>query len=413
MVLRALEFSDCISDSPWFRQNLHDHEVALDEAYKNIKIIENQCRELITCTKKLSAAQRSFAKSLTEFRIETVGTNQTDDERFIATCLKEFAKMINQVEDERMKIVNQAEENYLEPLKRFRTEAIGKSLSEEKRKYEKESSKFYSSLEKHLHLSTLRKKTQEFKDADVQLATQQKSFFQASLQYVAEIQSVQERMKFEFVETLSSYVYSWLSFYHVGNVIHQDFKPFLDNVQTKVQKTKDNYNATISEAEELKRKMLESHTKSTGDRRPMPTIKQGYVYMQEKSKIPKTIGRDVLGKWTKYYCVYSKETRIFTMVSANSATKTDMKSAVAQTVTFRLKSCQKRQADTIDKRFCFDVYVEEKNDVMTMQALSEEDLNEWIDTMDTSKPSVFTSSANPSYSTYQQSEYFFFKIDIT
>ncbi|CAI5445513.1 unnamed protein product [Caenorhabditis angaria] len=402
MVLRALEFSDSISDSPWFRQNLHDHEVALDDAFKNIKTIENQCKELILCTKKLSLAQRNFAKTLSEFKIEMVGTNQTDDERFIATCLKEFAKMINQVEDERMKILNQSEESYLEPLKRFRTEAIGRTLNEEKRKYEKESSKFYSTLEKHLHLSTVRKT--DFREADAQLELQQKNFFQGSLQYVAEIQSVQERMKFEFVDTLSSYVYSWLSFYHVGNVIHQDFKPFLDNVQTKVQKTKENYMATNAEAEELKKKLLASHTTRSNDGSRQASIKQGYVYMQEKSKIPKTIGRDVLGKWTKYYCVYSKETRIFTMVSANSATKTDMKSAVAQTVTFRLKSCARRPADSIDKRFCFDVYVEEKNDVMTMQALSENDLSEWIDSMDGAKQNAFQAGENPSCSTYKQTQ---------
>ncbi|EFO97530.1 hypothetical protein CRE_08566 [Caenorhabditis remanei] len=390
MVLRALEFSDSISDSPWFRQNLHDHEVALDDAFKNIKLIENQCKDLIACTKKLSTAQRAFAKTLSEFKIETVGTNQTDDERFIATCLKEFASLINQVEDERMKLVGQAEESYLEPIKKFRTEAIGKTLKEEKNKYDKESSKFYSTLEKHLHLSTVRKN--DFREADAQLETQQKNFFQASLQYVAEVQSVQERMRFEFVETLGSYVYSWLSFFHVGECLTRNM-------------TKENYMATNAEAEELKKKLLASHTKPGNDeRRPTPSIKQGYVYMQEKSKIPKTIGRDVLGRWTKYYCVYSRETRIFTMVSANSATKTDMKSAVAQTATFKFKSCSKRPMDTIDKRFCFDVCVEEKNDVMTMQALSEKDLGEWIDAMDGAKQNSYTAGENPSCSTYKQTQ---------
>uniref|UniRef100_A0A1I7XJQ0 Rho GTPase-activating protein 26 n=1 Tax=Heterorhabditis bacteriophora TaxID=37862 RepID=A0A1I7XJQ0_HETBA len=279
MVLKPLEFSDCISDSPWFRQNLHEHENALDDAYKSIKNIETQCRELISCTRKLSLAQRSFAKSLTEFKIETVGTNQTDDERVIATCLKEFGKLINQVEEERTKILNEAESHYLEPLKKFRVEAIGRTLHEEKRKYEKESNKFYQSLEKHLHLSTVRKN--DFREADAQLDMQQHIFCKASLQYV----------------------------------------------------TREGYKATIAEAEVLKEKMLKTHTKIAGQgnstsavvagERVCSTIKQGYMYMQEKSKIPKTIGRDVLaGKWTKYYCVYSKETRIFTMIPVTASSKT-------------------------------------------------------------------------------------------
>ncbi|KAK6742410.1 hypothetical protein RB195_009965 [Necator americanus] len=409
MVLKPLEFSECIADTPWFRQNLHEHEVALEDAYKSIKNIETQCRELISCTRKLSLAQKAFAKTLTEFKIETVGTTQTDDERVIGNCLREFGKLINQVEEERTKILNEAESHYLEPLKRFRVEAIGRTLHEEKRKYEKESAKFYQSLEKHLHLSTVRKN--DFREADAQLDIQQHSFCKASLQYVAEIQSVQERMKFEFVETLSSFLYSWLTFYHVGHVIHEDFKPFLDGVQDRVQKTKESYMATIAEAEELKEKMLKTHTKAgqagntpgtiAGGSERSSTIKQGYVYMQEKSKLPKTIGRDVLaGKWTKYYCVYSKETRIFTMIPITATSKTDMKGALGLSVSFKLKECLRRSSDSIDKRFCFDLIADERPDVMTFQALSEEDRRQWIDAMD-GKQTVYAPGAGPSTTTLQ------------
>ncbi|PIO64784.1 hypothetical protein TELCIR_13574, partial [Teladorsagia circumcincta] len=52
MVLKPLEFSECLADTPWFRQNLHEHENALEDAYKSIKNIETQCRELISCTRK-------------------------------------------------------------------------------------------------------------------------------------------------------------------------------------------------------------------------------------------------------------------------------------------------------------------------------------------------------------------------
>uniref|UniRef100_A0A7I4YAZ0 Rho GTPase-activating protein 26 n=2 Tax=Strongyloidea TaxID=27829 RepID=A0A7I4YAZ0_HAECO len=407
MVLKPLEFSECLADTPWFRQNLHEHEVALEDAYKSIKNIETQCRELISCTRKLSLAQRAFAKTLTEFKIETVGTTQTDDERVIGNCLREFGKLINQVEEERTKILNEAESHYLEPLKKFRVEAIGRTLHEEKRKYEKESTKFYQSLEKHLHLSTMRKN--DFREADAQLDIQQHSFCKASLQYVAEIQSVQERMKFEFVETLSSFLYSWLTFYHVGHVIHEDFKPFLDGVQDRVQKTKESYMATIAEAEELKEKMLKAHAKTTnaagtvatGGSERSSTIKQGYVYMQEKSKLPKTIGRDVLaGKWTKYYCVYSKETRIFTMIPITATSKTDMKGALGLSVSFKLKECLRRSSDSIDKRFCFDLIADERPDVMTFQALSEEDRRQWIDAMD-GKQTVYSPGAGPSTTTLQ------------
>lgn len=102
----------------------------------------------------------------------------------------------------------------------------------------------------------------DFREADAQLGHQQKNFCQASLQYVAEIQAVQERIKFEFVETLSSFLYEWLSFYHVGYVIHKDFCDFYDGINTKVQKAKENFVTTQAEAKELKDKMLISHMKN-------------------------------------------------------------------------------------------------------------------------------------------------------
>uniref|UniRef100_A0A0M3ISN4 PH domain-containing protein n=1 Tax=Ascaris lumbricoides TaxID=6252 RepID=A0A0M3ISN4_ASCLU len=258
----------------------------------------------------------------------------------------------------------------------------------------------------------MRARKNDFKEADAQLNTQQRNFCKCSLDYVTAIQSVQERMKFEFVETLSTFLYSWLTFYHVGHVTHEDFKPFLSEVQSKVQKAKQSFDETKEYYVQLKEKMLFNHLKNavfqsgagkdsqenTTPRAPSSikqgyvfvqekskiprrvrfvvqsvtvfqsgagkdsqenttprapsSIKQGYVFVQEKSKIPKTIGRDVLSnRWTKYYCVYQKETRIFTMIPVNSTAKTDMKGALGQSVSFKLKSCTRRASDSIDKRF--------------------------------------------------------------
>lgn len=119
----------------------------------------------------------------------------------------------------------------------------------------------------------------------------------------------------------------------------------------------------------------------------LTSIKQGYVFVQEKSKIPKTIGRDVLSsRWTMYYCVYQKETRIFTMIPSNSSTKTDMRGALGQSVSFKVKSCTRRASDTIDKRFCFDILAVNRTESLTLQALSEEDRRQWLDAMDGREP---------------------------
>lgn len=49
-------------------------------------------------------------------------------------------------------------------------------------------------------------------DASVDMA--ERHFYMASMDYVVQIQEVHERKKFEFVETLLSFMFSWFTFYH-------------------------------------------------------------------------------------------------------------------------------------------------------------------------------------------------------
>ena len=61
-------------------------------------------------------------------------------------------------------------------------------------------------------------------------------FFQASMEYVFLLQEVQERKKFEFVETILSFMIGWLTFYHQGYEIASDSKHFMQDLQRCIQK---------------------------------------------------------------------------------------------------------------------------------------------------------------------------------
>ena len=200
--------------------------------------------------------------------------------------------MLLKIEEHRARILTDAETHYLDPLKDL-VENINTVLHDSKRRYEKESQRFYTGLEKHLHLSTARKT--DFREADAQLGQQQQTFCQASLQYVSEIQSIQENLKFAFVDTLSTFLSHWLTFYKIGNDTNEKFRPNLQSIQQKVQKAKQSFEATQAEANSLKQKMLTSHMRNAvfpssssdgSSSSSTGSIKQGYIYMQEKSKIP-------------------------------------------------------------------------------------------------------------------------------
>ena len=47
MGLQPLEFSECLTDSPFFREKLHAHEKELARTSKAIKGLISQCKDLL------------------------------------------------------------------------------------------------------------------------------------------------------------------------------------------------------------------------------------------------------------------------------------------------------------------------------------------------------------------------------
>lgn len=119
---------------------------------------------------------------------------------------------------------------------------------------------------------------------------EQRHFCQASLEYVFRLQEVHERKKFEFVETvcfpvafmivfllfiyfvrkrcdeelyfilflftaqqLLGFMYGWLTFYHQGYEVAKEFRPYMTDLQVRLQKVSDelhpcNFNSFVSYA---------------------------------------------------------------------------------------------------------------------------------------------------------------------
>ncbi|KAL0273148.1 UNVERIFIED_CONTAM: hypothetical protein PYX00_005891 [Menopon gallinae] len=104
--LPPLEFTDCVVDSPFFRENLHIHEKELERTSQQIKRLIKDVKDLLNAAKSLSVAQRKLSRSLENFSFAGIGTTQTDDERVIQESLKEFGSLIAKIEDVRDKIVS-------------------------------------------------------------------------------------------------------------------------------------------------------------------------------------------------------------------------------------------------------------------------------------------------------------------
>ncbi|XP_073706120.1 rho GTPase-activating protein 42 [Garra rufa] len=374
MGLPTLEFSDSFVDSPDFRERLKCHEIELDRTNKFIKELIKDGHQLICALKNLSAAVQKFSQSLQEFQFECIGDAETDDEVNIAQSFKEFSQLLNTMEEERRRLIQNADDVLITPLERFRKEQIG-AAKEGRKKFDKEAEKYYSSLEKHLNLST-RKKESALQEADAHIDKERQLFYDASLEYVFKIQEVQEKKKFEFVEPLLAFLQGLFTFYHEGYELAHEFEPYKQQLQFNLQNTRNNFLSTKQEVEKL---MNRVRSADQDQKPPGHWTMEGYLFVQEKRPLGCT--------WTRHYCTYEKDGKIFSMCNTEVKPTAKQNSVMSNpSEKFRLKSCIRRKTDSIDKRFCFDIEVVERHGIITLQALSESNRRLWLEAMDGKEP---------------------------
>ncbi|XP_008287722.1 rho GTPase-activating protein 42 isoform X3 [Stegastes partitus] len=374
MGLPTLEFSDSFLDSPDFRERLKCHEIELERTNKFIKELIKDGNMLITALKNLSAAVQKFSQSLQEFQFECIGDAETDDEVNIAQSFKEFSQLLNTVEEERRRLIQNADDVLITPLEKFRKEQIG-AAKDGKKKFDKETEKYYSTLERHLNLSS-KKKEAYLQEADTQIDKERQLFYDASLEYVFKIQEVQEKKKFEFVEPLLAFLQGLFTFYHEGYELAHEFEPYKQQLQFNLQNTRNNFVSTKQEVEKLMKRIRSA---DQDYKPPGQWTMEGFLYVQEKRPLGCT--------WIRHYCTYDKGNKTFSMSNTENKSSGKQNGVVPnQPEMFKLKSCIRRKTDSIDKRFCFDIEVVERHGVMTLQALSESNRRLWLEAMDGKEP---------------------------
>ncbi|RDD37864.1 Rho GTPase-activating protein 26 [Trichoplax sp. H2] len=353
MVLLPLEPAECLTDSPYFRSNLHSHEGELEDTSDALKGLLKESRKLLSAITQLSKAQKSFALALYEFKFTEAIGQPTDDELTIAEAFKSFSKMIRSIEDAREGLMTTCNLSLLQPLENFRKEDI-EAMKEEKKKYEKSSQSYYNALEKHLNISN-KKKEAVVQESEDLLDHQLEEYHQASLDYVFQLYQLQEMKKFQFVEIVR-------------------IAPLLDGCTFSgrfITKARQNFDTQKEEAQSYITKIrsnADKKIKSTDDTR------EGYLYMLKKG----LVGGN---NWVKYYCLYEKKGKLFKIISSSQ-------NKVPTCETMKVMSCVRRKTDSIEKRYCFDITFKQETKIVnhTFQCLGEDDRRSWLEAMDGAEP---------------------------
>uniref|UniRef100_A0A8C2IYH4 Rho GTPase-activating protein 10 n=1 Tax=Cyprinus carpio TaxID=7962 RepID=A0A8C2IYH4_CYPCA len=372
MGLHPLEFSECYLDSPAFREKIKAHEAELDKTGRFIKELYKDGKNLINATKQLSLAQKKFAQCLGEFKFEYIGDDKTDDEKCIDESLQEFSSFLRNLEDQRDLMMRNITETLMKPLEKFRKDQLGSAKAERKR-YEKETEKYYSSLEKLLNMSA-KKKEPQLQEADMAVEVMRQHFQVSSLEYVCKLQEIQERKKFECVEPMLAFFQTVFTFYHQGYELAKDFDHYKKALQINIQNTRSRFEGTRSEVFELMKRIKDSPQEY---RQTSPISSEGYLYVQEKR--PPPFG----SSWVKRYSTFVKEQKILHMKTFDQRSG----GKLGETESVTIKSCVRKTTDTLDRRFCLDIEITDRPiTVLTVQALSDDDHRFWMHAMGGKEP---------------------------
>eukprot|EP00117_Sycon_ciliatum_P034826 scpid32508/ scgid26503/ Rho GTPase-activating protein 26; GTPase regulator associated with focal adhesion kinase; Oligophrenin-1-like protein; Rho-type GTPase-activating protein 26 len=368
MVLRPLEYSDCVHDSPFFRDTLQAHEKELENTAESIKTLVKACKRLITAQKELSRAQRHVSEILAGFKIELIG-DSTEDEAQIIGAFKEFASLISGIEEQREMFLGNAEVRLLDPLEQFRNDQVH-ATKEAKKTFEKGSTAYCKYLETFLGTSSKRKDSQ-LQEADDQMETETEGFLQMSCQYVRRLQDVQLRKKFDFVEPLLGFMRDQMTFYHHGYEAFTDYSGRFEELQIKLQLARDQYEQQTEQTDELINKVIQKA--KAGDTSAGQIARQGYNFLQKPRK--GGLGTQSI----KHYCQFIKDEGLFVMFPYNQ-----QQGKMSNPETFKLDSCTRRPTESIEKRFCFDLTAGDK--VYTLQAVTNKDRTLWMEVLDGREP---------------------------
>uniref|UniRef100_UPI00358FBD75 rho GTPase-activating protein 26-like isoform X2 n=1 Tax=Myxine glutinosa TaxID=7769 RepID=UPI00358FBD75 len=335
MGLPTLEFRDCRADGPRFRETIRKHEIELDRTSRFVKDLIKQGKAIINASKELSNAQVKFSQSLQVYKFQLIGDAETDDENNIVVSLKEFSHLLLEMDEERARLMENAPNILISPLESFRKRL--ETARDLRKKFEKESERYYGLLDKHATLSTKKKETQ-IREVDRTLEIAQDSFYQTSLEYVETVQEAQERKMFELTEP-----------------------------------TRDRFEGTRSEVQQLKEKMKLAEEEQNEDYSNV----EGYLYVLEKQLFGMS--------WMRCYCHYEHASKLLTKQTFENRTPLKQGSNVGEVETAVVRSCVRKRSDATDKRFCFDVETEGLG-ILSLQAISENNRKRWITAMDGQEP---------------------------
>ncbi|KAM7160728.1 arf-GAP with coiled-coil, ANK repeat and PH domain-containing protein 2 isoform 1-T1 [Macrochelys suwanniensis] len=368
----AVDFEECLKDSPRFRAALEEVEGDVAELELKLEKLVKLCIAMIDTGKAFCAANKQFMNGIRDL------AQYSNKDVIVETSLTKFSDTLQEMINYHTTLFDQTQRSIKAQLQMFVKEDIRK-FKDAKKQFEKVSEEKENALAKNAQVQ--RNKQHEVEEATNILTATRKCFRHIALDYVLQINVLQSKRRSEILKSMLSFMYAHLTFFHQGYDLFSELKPYMNDLGAQLD-------LLGVDAAKEKRDMEQKHSTiqqkdfSSDDTKleynvdaASGVVMEGYLFKRASNAF-KTWNR----RWFSIQnnqLVYQKKFK-------------DNPTVVVED----LRLCTVKHCEDIERRFCFEVVSPTKS--CMLQADSEKLRQAWIKAVQTSIATAYREKGDES-----------------
>ncbi|XP_029007350.1 DCC-interacting protein 13-alpha isoform X2 [Betta splendens] len=378
--IEKLPIEETLEDSPQTRSLLGVFE-------EDTAAISNYCTQLYQAMQRIYDAQNelSAATHLTSRLLKEYDKQRFPlggDDEVMSSTLQQFAKVIDELSSCHAVLSTQLADAMMFPITQFKERDL-KEILTLKEVFQIASDDHDTAINRYSRLSKRRDNDKVRAEVVEDVYTSRKKQHQTMMHYFCSLNTLQYKKKTALLEPLLGYMQAQISFFKLGSEnLTQQWEDFLGNIGTSVQNVRREMEDEVGQMQQTIEQMERScdplYVPCDPDPAHSPvcrnlTRKQGYLHIRNKTGL-------VSSSWERQY--------FFTQ---GGNLMHQARGEVAGGLVSDLDNCSVMAVDCDDRRFCFQVTSFDGKKVVTLQAESRKDCEEWISTINNISKRIYLS----------------------
>ncbi|XP_061747655.1 DCC-interacting protein 13-alpha isoform X2 [Nerophis ophidion] len=378
--IEKLPIEETLEDSPQTRSLLGVFEEDTAAISNYCTMLYQAMHRIYDAQNELSAATHLTSRLLKEYDKQRFPLG--GDDEVMSSTLHQFAKVIDELSSCHAVLSTQLADAMMFPISQFKERDL-KEILTLKEVFQISSDDHDTAINRYSRLSKKKDNDKMRAEAVEDVYTSRKKQHQTMMHYFCSLNTLQYKKKTALLEPLLGYMQAQISFFKLGSEnLTQQWEDFLTNIGTSVQNVRREMEEEVSQMQETIQQMESSCDTLYAPCDPDPvhspvcrnlTRKQGYLYIRNKTGLVST-------SWERQY--------FFTQ---GGNLMHQGRAEVAGGLVTDLDNASVMAVDSDDRRFCFQVTSFDGKKVVTLQAESRKDCEEWIATINNISRRIYLS----------------------